>query len=31
MKKLTFGMVGGGQGAFIGEIHRRGVLLNDLA
>lgn len=31
MKKLRFGMVGGGIGAFIGEVHRHGILLNDLA
>ncbi len=29
--KLTFGMVGGGNGAFIGNVHRQGALMDDLA
>lgn len=31
MKKLKFGIVGGGLGSFIGEVHRRGIQLNHLA
>lgn len=31
MKKLTFGMVGGGNGAFIGNVHRRAAQLDNLA
>ena len=30
MKKLTFGMVGGG-GGFIGDVHRHAALMDDLA
>jgi predicted dehydrogenase len=30
MKKLKFGMVGGGNGAFIGDVHRHGALMDDL-
>jgi len=29
--KLKYGMVGGGQGAFIGEVHRRAIALDGLA
>lgn len=29
--KLKFGMVGGGNGAFIGDVHRHGALMDDLA
>jgi predicted dehydrogenase len=29
--KLKYGMVGGGQGAFIGEVHRRSIALDGLA
>ena len=31
MKKLSFGMVGGGNGAFIGDVHRRGAVMDNLA
>ncbi|MGN1014502.1 MAG: Gfo/Idh/MocA family protein, partial [Butyricicoccus sp.] len=31
MEKLRFGMVGGGNGAFIGDVHRHGALMDDLA
>lgn len=31
MKKLKFGMVGGGNGAFIGNVHRRGATEDNLA
>lgn len=31
MKKLSFGMVGGGNGAFIGNVHRRGATADHLA
>ena len=31
MKKLQFGMVGGGNGAFIGNVHRRGAIMDNLA
>lgn len=30
-KVLTFGMVGGGQGAFIGDVHKKGAMLDGLA
>ncbi|HEY2855544.1 MAG TPA: Gfo/Idh/MocA family oxidoreductase [Gemmatimonadaceae bacterium] len=30
-RKLRFGMVGGGPGAFIGAVHRRAATLDDLA
>jgi predicted dehydrogenase len=30
-KKLTYGMVGGGQGAFIGEVHRKSIALDGKA
>jgi predicted dehydrogenase len=30
-KKLTYGMVGGGQGAFIGDVHRKSIGLDGLA
>ena len=29
--KLKFGMVGGGNGAFIGNVHRRAAVMDDLA
>jgi predicted dehydrogenase len=29
--KLKFGMVGGGNGGFIGNVHRHGALMDDLA
>ena len=29
--KLRYGMVGGGQGAFIGDVHRKSIALDDLA
>jgi len=29
--KLKYGMVGGGQGAFIGDVHRRSIALDNLA
>lgn len=29
--KLKFGMVGGGNGAFIGNVHRRGAVMDNLA
>jgi predicted dehydrogenase len=29
--KLKYGMVGGGQGAFIGEVHRKSIALDNLA
>ena len=29
--KLKFGMVGGGNGAFIGNVHRHGAVMDDLA
>jgi predicted dehydrogenase len=29
--KLTYGMVGGGQGAFIGDVHRKAIALDGLA
>lgn len=31
MMKLKFGMVGGGNKAFIGNVHRKGALMDDLA
>ena len=31
MEKLRFGMIGGGEGSFIGDVHRRGAELDDLA
>ncbi|MCD8356564.1 MAG: Gfo/Idh/MocA family oxidoreductase [Clostridia bacterium] len=31
MKKLKFGLIGGGNGAFIGHVHRRGATMDDLA
>ncbi len=31
MKKLHYGMVGGGKGAFIGNIHRQAIALDNLA
>lgn len=31
MQKIRFGIVGGGEGAFIGDVHRRGAQLDDLA
>ncbi|MGM9612232.1 MAG: Gfo/Idh/MocA family protein, partial [Butyricicoccus sp.] len=31
MKLLRFGMVGGGPGSFIGDAHRRGAQMDDLA
>ena len=30
-KKLTYGMVGGGEGAFIGEVHRKSIALDGKA
>lgn len=30
-KKLTYGMVGGGPGSFIGEAHRRAIALDNVA
>jgi predicted dehydrogenase len=30
-RKLTYGMVGGGQGAFIGEVHRKSIALDGKA
>ena len=30
-KKLHYGMVGGGQGAFIGDVHRKSIALDGLA
>ncbi len=29
--ELRFGMIGGGNGAFIGDVHRHGALMDDLA
>ncbi|MGI6006421.1 MAG: Gfo/Idh/MocA family protein [Ruminococcus sp.] len=29
--KLKFGMIGGGNGAFIGNVHRHGAVMDDLA
>jgi len=31
IKKLTYGMVGGGQGAFIGEVHRKSIAMDGKA
>lgn len=31
MEKIRFGMVGGGNGGFIGNVHRKGALMDDLA
>ena len=31
MKKLTYGMVGGGPGAFIGDAHRRSIAVDGCA
>ena len=31
MRKIRMGMVGGGEGAFIGEVHRRAAALDGLA
>ncbi len=31
MKKLQFGMIGGGNGAFIGNVHRKAAQMDDLA
>ena len=31
IKKLTYGMVGGGQDAFIGEVHRKSIALDGKA
>lgn len=31
MKQLQFGMVGGAQGSFIGDVHHRGAIMDDLA
>jgi predicted dehydrogenase len=31
MKKIKFGMIGGGNGAFIGDVHRHGALMDNLA
>ena len=31
MKKTSFGMVGGGLGSFIGDVHRHGAMIDDLA
>lgn len=31
MKKLNYGMVGGGAGSFIGQAHRRAIRIDDLA
>ena len=30
-RKLSYGMVGGGQGAFIGDVHRKSIALDGLA
>ncbi|MFQ3621009.1 MAG: Gfo/Idh/MocA family oxidoreductase [Spirochaetales bacterium] len=30
-QKLTYGMVGGGQGAFIGDVHRKAIAMDGLA
>ena len=29
--KIKYGMVGGGQGAFIGDVHRKSIALDDMA
>ena len=31
MKRLTYAMVGGGKGSFIGPVHREAIRLDDLA
>ena len=31
MSKLKYGMVGGGQGAFIGDVHRRAIAMEGKA
>lgn len=31
MKQLRYGMVGGGPGAFIGDVHRKAIRIDDLA
>ncbi len=31
VRKLTYGMVGGGPGAFIGDVHRTAIRMDDLA
>ena len=31
MKKVRFGMVGGGLGSYIGDVHRHGAMMDDLA
>ncbi|MCL1836874.1 MAG: Gfo/Idh/MocA family oxidoreductase [Treponema sp.] len=30
-KKLSYGMIGGGQGAFIGDVHRKSIALDGMA
>ena len=30
-KKLRYGMVGGGKGAFIGDVHRKAIAMDGLA
>ena len=30
-QRLTYAMIGGGIGAFIGEVHRRAISLDDRA
>ena len=29
--RLTYGMVGGGQGAFIGDVHRKAIAMDGVA
>jgi len=29
--RLTYGMVGGGKGAFIGDVHRKAIAMDGLA
>ena len=31
MKKLTYGMVGGGPGSFIGDAHRKSINIDAMA
>ena len=31
MKKVRYGMVGGGLGSYIGDVHRHGAMMDDLA
>ena len=31
MKKLSYGMVGGGPGSFIGDAHRRAINIDGMA